>query len=151
MTAKEYLWQYQDLLRDIKNLEMKAAQTEALATSGGAFVSFVQTEDGEAIMDRVQTSGTSDRVAEIAVAVADMRAEITRKTACAIVKLGEITRTIDMVRDARLRELLYRRYIDGQKFERISTEMHYTFRWLMVLNKKALVASQNILDKQKRT
>ena len=149
MTAKEYLWQYQDILRDIKNLELEAAQTEALATSAGASVSFVMTEDGEAIMDRVQTSGTSDKIAEVAVAVADLRAEITRKTAWAVAKLKDITKTIDMIQDARLRELLYRRYIAGQKFERIAVEMHYNFRWLMRLNKKALANIQIIIDKTK--
>lgn len=148
MTAKEYLWQYQDLLRDIKNLEMKAAQTEALATSAGTYVSFVMTEDGEAVMDRVQTSGISDKVAEVAVAVADMRAEIARKTAGAIDKMKEISTTIDKVKDARLRELLYRRYIDGQRLDKISSQMHYAFSWVVKLNRRALAEIQALIDKE---
>ncbi len=64
-------------------------------------------------------------------------------------RIGQLTRTyqqietaIESVRDITLRNLLHRRYIDGEKWEEIAVKMHYTWQWVHKLHKRALNALQ---------
>lgn len=50
----------------------------------------------------------------------------------------EIEKIIKALSDEKLREVLTRRYLLFQKFERISIEMHLELRWIYRLHKKGL-------------
>lgn len=55
------------------------------------------------------------------------------------VDLGnEIKATINRVAEDELRLLLENRYIHGKTFEQMAVDMHYSWRWIHVLHKKAL-------------
>lgn len=50
----------------------------------------------------------------------------------------EIVRAIGTVEEPRYREVLERRYLDGDTWEQIAVDMHYSWRWLHILHKQAL-------------
>lgn len=50
----------------------------------------------------------------------------------------EIEKTIKAVPDARLREILTRRYLLYQKWDYIADEMHYNIKWLHKLHNRAI-------------
>lgn len=55
------------------------------------------------------------------------------------VDLGnEIKAIINRVTEDELRLLLENRYIHGKTFEQMAVDMHYSWRWIHVLHKKAL-------------
>lgn len=53
-------------------------------------------------------------------------------------KRMEIEKTIKAMPDARLREILTRRYLLYQKWERIANEMHFNIKWVFKLHNMAL-------------
>lgn len=48
-------------------------------------------------------------------------------------------------------QVLHRRYIMGETFEQIATEINYTYRWVCIIHGRALEAFQKVLDKQHAT
>ena len=53
-------------------------------------------------------------------------------------KRMEIEKTIKAMPDARLREILTRRYLLFQKWDYIANEMHYNIKWLHKLHNRAI-------------
>lgn len=50
----------------------------------------------------------------------------------------EILGVINMVGDSTYRTLLVMRYIRFMKWEEIAEEMHYTYKWIHILHKRAI-------------
>ena len=139
MEAKEFLRQYQEALTDIRNLEAEAEEIESLA------MSMTVSTDGE----RVQSSGKKDRMADLVAKVADLEMEIMEMRTDALNRLRAVERIIAQVENKDYRQLLHRRYIEQNTWERIAVEMNYTYRWITRLHGKALVVVQEMLDLQK--
>lgn len=139
MEAKEFLRQYQEALTDIRNLEAEAEEIESLA------MSITASTDGE----RVQSSGRKDRMADLAAKAADLELEIMDMRTDALHKLQAVEKTIGKVNNKEYRQILHRKYIESNTWERIAVEMNYTYRWITRLHGKALVEVQEILDSQK--
>ena len=87
--------------------------------------------------DRVQASGSSDRVgrlvAEIADAEVEMEKEIQRITELRLEALTMIKELQDPERT-----VMYLRYIAGMNWERIGDEVHYEYHYLFRIRHKAL-------------
>lgn len=74
---------------------------------------------------------TLERLGELAVELTQQRDKLIRLR-------REIVAAIDTVPDARLRELLRLRYIEGLSFERIAVSMDYSWRQVIRLHGVAL-------------
>lgn len=78
------------------------------------------------------------KVEQSAIMICDIEKEINER----IKKLSElymkILNTIETVDDINLQNLLHRRYIQGQKWEKIAVEMHYSYMHVCRLHGQAL-------------
>lgn len=139
MEAKQFLEQYQNLLTDIRNLESQKLELENLAM--GITVS----TDGE----RVQSSGRLDRMAELAVKIADAEREIMEQRTQAFHKLREIERVIGGIENSDYRKILHMRYVENQTWGRIAAALYYSYQWACELHGRALSEVEKILKVDK--
>jgi Ribonuclease G/E len=128
MKSKDYLEQIRILDRLINNKLQELEQLEALATK----VTSVNSGD------RVQASGSQDKMADTVIKILELKQEINADIDRLVDLKCEIIPMIDAVQDADLIDVLYKRYIQGKKWEEIALEMHYTFRWVLKLHGRAL-------------
>lgn len=153
------MWQYQEALTDIRNLEAEAEEIESMAMSITSHPEMVRVKCGkdkdgkdkfeEQVMDQVQSSSRKDRMADLATRVADLELEIMGLRTDALNLLREVERIISQVDNKEYRQILHRKYIETNTWERIAVEMNYTYRWITRLHGRALMAVQEILDSQK--
>ena len=126
---KAWLLQYRRLDERIDRLEKAKARWIERATKMSA------PSDG---MPR--GSSVSDTVGQTASKVADLQVEIDRGIARLVDLRRQMETAIGTVEDSLLRELLERRYIDGDTFEVIAVDMHYSWRNILRKHGKALSA-----------
>lgn len=112
MNAKEYLQAYGQLHRDLDRLAAEKAHWERLA--------------GQA------------ESAALGAQIADLEKEIDRKIAAAIAGREKIETLITRLRSPMLREIICRKYILGDTWERVAEEMGISERHVRRLHKKAL-------------
>ncbi|MDD4608959.1 MAG: hypothetical protein PHY71_02245 [Bacteroidaceae bacterium] len=135
MEAKEFLRQYQNTLIDIRNMEAEALELEEMALS-----ITVNTEN-----ERVQSSGSGDSMASLVAKICDMKIMIMEKRSLALDKLQQVERVIAEVENKDYRQLLHRRYIEGNTWEKIAVEMNYSYQWICKLHGRALPEIERIL------
>lgn len=124
---KQYLLRYRQAEREIRLLHEELAQLESMA------VRVTPSYSGEA-----HGSGSGSRVESATEKINDCKAEINQATSTAMDIRREVMAAIETVPDGRLRELLRRRYILGQKWEQIAWEMDLEFRQTFHLHNRAL-------------
>lgn len=137
METKEFLRQYQSILIDIRNLEAEALELEEMALS-----ITVNTEN-----ERVQSSGSGDSMASLVAKICDMKIMIMEKRSLALDKLQQIERVIASVENKDYKQLLHRRYIEGNTWEMIAVEMNYSYRWITAMHGRALKVAKDIMEK----
>lgn len=128
--------QYQEALTDIRNLEAEAEEIESMAMSMTSHPEMVSVKCGkdkdgkdkfeEQVMDQVQSSSRKDRMADLATRVADLELEIMGLRSQALGKLKLVEEVIAAVDNRDYRQLLHRRYIEGNNWKQISTAMGYS-------------------------
>lgn len=126
---KEALQQYLSAGREEERLEREIQRWRSRA------------EKMTAGYSRASGGTGDDRSLEQTVARID---ELTRQLTCQREELVSLRRSIgaaiDAVPEARLRELLRLRYIDGMSFEQIAVKMNYCWRQVLRLHGRALSA-----------
>ena len=132
MTAKEYLGQAYsiDKLVRIELGKMKAMRS---------------TLEYKPPSLQSPASGGSGGLSEQIVRVLEFEQQANRLIEELIRRKFEISQTIDKVPDLRLREILVRRYLCFQKWERIAVDMTIDIRWVFRLHQKALSEVAKIL------
>lgn len=124
MTTEEYLNQAIRCERMIRNKMTEIQRYRDLATS-------VTVENNP---NKVQTSGSKDKLGEFMARVVDMEVEVarlknTRET---------IIRQIESIEDADFYQILYSKYIDGDNLFTIKDIIHCSKSTVYVLHEKAL-------------
>lgn len=136
MTAKEFLKSYKietSKLR-IYEEEIERLQTEA--------ESITQRIDGMPAGGKI-----SDKVGNIASKIVDLTMDaINQREKCTQVRKEIIDTIMSITRNEQI-DVLYKRYIDGMKWEEIAVDMNYTYRAVLIIHGKALIEIQKILDK----
>ena len=83
-------------------------------------------------------SGTSDPTAGTAARAAKIAAELSQKlNECIDLRL-QIEQAVNALNEPRERELMRRRYIEGQRWEQVAYEMNYTLRHVTRLHGRIL-------------
>lgn len=137
MTAKEYLLQYKSMTAKIATAE---SELSALRAASEGISSKI---DG-----MPKGSGSRDRLAKLAVQIADREVELTELRAQALAVRDEIVDTLVRLTDPVYHRLLYLRYIQGYKWEAVAIELHYSYQWCnSELHDRALDALQELLDR----
>ncbi|MEA5134639.1 MAG: sigma factor-like helix-turn-helix DNA-binding protein [Candidatus Fimivivens sp.] len=113
---KAFLRRYGDNEREIKRLEEEIARWESRAEKVTASYSLAPAHGADG--DKVQVA--VDNIAEVKAMLYDRLTDATELR-------RSIQAAIGTVEDARLRNLLEYRYIEGMTFERIAVEMDVTY------------------------
>lgn len=126
--VRAYLWRVRDAERELKLLEQEYEQAKADILHLKAIQYDADKVSGGKIGD------LSD-----AIAVLEGYAERVNAKWDKLVALRERAKElIARIIDWRCREVLTRRYLRGQSWERIAVDMEYDFRWIIRLHGRAL-------------
>ena len=82
--------------------------------------------------------GSGDTLLDAVQHIADMEADIDREIDRLVSLRQMIEEGIAAVQDERLRDILRRRYIDGDRMEKIAVDLCLDYRWVQRLHAKAL-------------
>ena len=138
MRAKQYLKQIKRMNAQISADIDELGTLEALATKTTAVLG------GE----RVQSSGSQDRMADCVIKITELKKKIEQDIAELIELKDEARKLIISECDADTISLLNKRYFQDKKWEEIAAEMNYTYKWVSGgLHQRALSQVQRGLDK----
>lgn len=138
MTTKDYLNQIGRLNRMINNKLVEIARLKELACS----ISAIQT--GE----RVQTTPNYDKIGTAYVKIDEMERKLDKLIDTYADKENHIISQIDGIEDEMLYNILFARYIERKTFEKIATELEYSWRQIIRLHGKALKQFENQYGKE---
>lgn len=159
MTAKEYLMQYRVIQAKLRAIESMLRDIREELTGLGVGSIRSPWPDGQP-----HGTGTTDPTGSEAIRAADMMTiERREKLRDQLADLEvreykarselwqqriQIEETIGAVKDPTYNEVLHRRYIEGQTFELIAVEMHYSWRHTIRLHGEALLEVEKIIEKR---
>lgn len=128
MTAKEYLWRVRDAERDLKRLEQEYEQAKA---------DILHLKAIQYDADKI----TGGKIGDLSDAIAAVEGYMERLNAqwdklIALRKEAKVL--IDRIADGRYREVLTRRYLQGQSLEKIAVDLRYNYRWIKRLHGRAI-------------
>lgn len=129
-STKEYLSQISRLDRMIKNKLTELAQLKDLSLG----LSAIPNEE------RVQTTPNHDKTGTVYCKIEAMEESIDKLIDEYVDKKNLIISQIDSMEEETHYEVLFSRYIEKKTFEKIATDMHYSFRNTTRLHGKALQA-----------
>lgn len=135
MEAKQYLLQIRKSSRIINN---KISELEVLRD-----ISTKTTPNGNNVQFIVY--GVSDKVGKTAAKIIDLQNEIEQEINRLAQLRQEVLKVLDTL-EPNMMDLLYRRYFKLESWETIANEMHYTYRWVLILHGKALLELQKKLS-----
>ena len=138
MTTKDYLNQVGRFNRMINNKLIEIAQLKELACS----ISAIQT--GE----RVQTTPNYDKIGTAYAKIDEMERKLDKLIDTYVDKKNHIIGQIDGIEDEMLYNILFARYIERKTFEKIATELEYSWRQIIRLHGKALKQFENQYGKE---
>jgi len=130
MTTKEYLSQISRLDRMIKN---KLAELSQLKEMSYGLSSMPREE-------KVQTTPNHDKIGSAYCKIEEMEENIEKLIDEYVDKKNKIIKKIDSIEDETYYDVLFSRYIEKKTFEKIASDMHYSFRNITRLHGKALQA-----------
>lgn len=128
METKEYLGQISRMDKVIENKLSEIYQLKTLSYG----VSAIKNEE------RVQSSSNFDRIGNIIVKIEQKEIELDNYIDEYIAKKQEIIKQIDSMENEVYYQLLFSRYVQKKKFERIAEDMSYSSRQILRLHGKAL-------------
>lgn len=139
MKAKEFLRQYQQAKYDLEIAMATLKELEEMEDN-------ISIGEGEGI----RTNNISDKTGNLAVKIADKKAEIARGNNELYDILSEVKAVIDLVEKRKYKRLLHLRYIEGLRWEQVAKELNYDTRWTLKLHGQALLIVDGILKDIKR-
>lgn len=123
----DWLHRYRDSLRRQQVLGQELAQLRAMAEG--------LTRSPDSVPG---CGGPGDRLPCAVGQLVEAQARLEEQVAVCLRQRGEVLAAIHTVGDARMREVLRRRHILGEKFEAIAAEMHLDLRWVYRLHRRAV-------------
>ena len=130
MTTKEYLGQISRLDRIIKNKLTELAQLKELSLGLSAIP-----KD-----ERVQTTPNFDKIGTAYAKIDEMERKLDEMIDDYVDKKQTIISQIEKIEEETYYDILFSRYIEKKTFEKIASDMHYSFRNTTRLHGKALNA-----------
>lgn len=134
LKSKHYLRQIRRL-DDIINAKLE--QIELLRTMSTKVTTNISDE-------RVQTSGTSDKVGSSIVKIIDLENEINDSIDELIDLKREVLRKIEQIENDDYKLLITLKYLNFKSWEEIAVEMNYSYRHVTRLHGSALIAFENV-------
>lgn len=98
--------------------------------------------------ERVQTSAGNGGIEAVVVERERIQKNIDKTVSVYMDKRQQIIDRIHKTDKEAYMQVLYKRYIEGKKFEEIKREMHYEVSYIRKLHCKALRAYTNVMNKE---
>lgn len=139
MTAKEHLQSVYSIQQKIKRLQNRREDLRADLYSIGS-------PTGQLDSERVQTSISGDRMAELVARVDEVERDIVAELKDLIVAKDKISQEIERVPNENYKQLLFDRYILCLKWEKIALDRDKGIRWIYRMHGKALNSFEKVWD-----
>lgn len=136
MQAKEYL---NRIGRCDAHINSKIAEVEALYAMVTRITPAMK-------QDVVSGGGSEDKMGNAVARIVDLKEEINREIDTYVDMKREASMLLDKLENPLHYKVLHKRYILGETFEQIATEIRYTYRWVQKLHGRALQKFQKVLD-----
>lgn len=127
MTIKDSLKQY---VRANGRIDAKLDEVSKLRA--------LSTKVTSALSHETVSASPSDNLGNIVAKICDLEREVDEEIDSLEKVKEDVVRLIERVDDAKLREVLERRYINDQKWEEIAFKMGYDIRWIYRMHGMAL-------------
>ena len=128
MKTKDYLSQVSRLNKMINNKFSEISQLRELSVS----ISAIGNDE------KVQTSPNFDKIGTAVAKIDEMENNLDKMIDEYLVKRERIIAQIDTMEEESVYQILFSRYIEKKTFEKIATEMKYSWRQIVRLHGKAL-------------
>ena len=128
MKTKDYLSQVSRLNKMINNKLSEISQLRELSIS----ISAIGNDE------KVQTSPNFDKIGTAVAKIDEMENNLDKMIDEYLVKRERIIAQIDTMEEESVYQILFSRYIEKKTFEKIATEMEYSWRQIVRLHGKAL-------------
>ena len=147
--AQEYLRQLIEIDGDIQNMLAEAQRWRMIAQGSTAGNQMVKINGIEHAMDRVQTSGSQQRMADAVCEYIDIESDIKEELLKLQNKRREIIEVIKLV-PYQKRNVLHKRYVQNKSFDEISLLCDKSRSWVTTIHGRALQDVQTILNERER-
>lgn len=138
LETKQYLNQIHRLDRMIQNKLTEIYQLKTMVCS------VTVSSDKE----RVQTSGSKDKLGDMVSKIVDLETETDELTDSFIEKRNRIISQIDKMENTDYYDVLSMRYIGKKTFEDISNTIHWSLRKTYMLHDKAILEFEKLYGKE---
>ena len=128
MKTKDYLSQVSRLNKMINNKLSEISQLRELSVS----ISAIGNDE------KVQTSPNFDKIGTAIAKIDELENNLDKMIDEYLVKRERIIAKIDTMEEESVYQILFSRYIEKKTFEKIATEMKYSWRQIVRLHGKAL-------------
>lgn len=128
MKTKDYLSQVSRLNKMINNKLSEISQLRELSIS----ISAIGNDE------KVQTSPNFDKIGTAIAKIDELESNLDKMIDEYLVKRERIIAQIDTMEEESVYQILFSRYIEKKTFEKIATEMKYSWRQIVRLHGKAL-------------
>lgn len=139
MDVKEYLGQIKDLELNIKHMQEELEELRSVATK------ITSTLGGE----RVQSSGSNQKMADAVCSFVDLEKEISAKIAESYLKKREIIKTIELL-DYKNRDFLYKVYVQGYSLSDVASMSNKEYGWSTYRHGVALERLREIMKEREK-
>lgn len=134
MDTREYLNQIQRFDKIIKNKQEELEHLNSLATGLSSF----------SYGEKVQKSGSQDKMGDLVVKIVDLQNEIKNTTNEYLERRAEVMHTIDSVKNPVLYDILFQKYVNGKTLDIIADEIGYSYQRTKELHLSAITAAKEI-------
>lgn len=128
MTTKEYLSQIRRYDKNVNNKLSELFQLRQLSVSISVSVK----------EDNIQSSSDKDKLGSVMAKIIDLENEINSIVDDFLTMKTQIVMQISSIDDDMRYQVLFSRYVEGKKFERIAEEQEYSERQIMRIHLDAL-------------
>lgn len=147
MRAKEFLEQVKKINTLIENKLAEVAQWKAIATSATAGGTDVVINGKVHQMDKVQASGSQQKMADAVIHYVDLEAEINADIDQLIDAKKDVLKVIEQL-EAEKYDLLHKVYVQGFTLDEVALKYGFSYSWATTLHGRALKDVQIILDER---
>lgn len=139
MKAKDFLMQISKLDKLIENKIIEKEQWKDIATS----------TTGSTEGDRVQASGSQQKMADAVCKIVEIEAEIDRYIDRLIDKKKDVVAVIEQLPVIEY-DVLHKLYIQNKKFQEVADDYNKSYSWVTTIHGRALVHVDTILKERRK-
>lgn len=146
MEALDFLKQLKRMEESIKDKLEEVAQLKSIALTVVAVSNNVIIEGEKHSAERVQSSGSQQKMADAVCKYVDLEKEIDSDIDRMVDKRTEVLAVINKLDKPIQCTVLRKKYVQFKSFKKIAEETNYTYQYIIEQHNKALKNLQKILD-----